>query len=55
MPEEMQQDAVSFVEVAVDKYQIEKDIAYYIKKEFEKKYSPPWHVIVGKGIVHKQC
>lgn len=28
---------------ALEKYNIEKDIAAYIKKEFDKKYSPTWH------------
>ncbi|GFG28951.1 hypothetical protein Cfor_00353 [Coptotermes formosanus] len=34
MSEEMQQDA---------------DIAAYIKKEFDKKYNPTWHCIVGRN------
>lgn len=48
MPEEMQEDAVNFCIQAVEKYTIEKDIASFIKKEYEKKYSPSWHCIVGK-------
>jgi hypothetical protein len=28
---------------ALEKYNIEKDIAAYIKKEFDKKYNPTWH------------
>ena len=30
-------------------YNIEKDIAAYIKKEFDKKYNPTWHCIVGRN------
>lgn len=34
---------------ALEKYNIEKDIAAYIKKEFDKKYTPTWHCIVGRN------
>jgi hypothetical protein len=34
---------------ALEKYNIEKDIAAYIKKEFDKKYGPTWHCIVGRN------
>jgi len=37
MSEEMQQDAVDCAMHALDKYNIEKDIAAYVKKEFDKK------------------
>ena len=33
---------------ALEKYNIEKDIASYIKKEFDKKFGPTWHCIVGR-------
>lgn len=79
----MQQDAVDCATQALDKFNIEKDIAAYIKKgellqsafciggglgvtcvawtceyfpllttkitEFDKKYSPTWHCIVGRN------
>ena len=32
---------------ALDQFNIEKDIAAHIKKEFDKKYNPTWHCIVG--------
>merc|ERR1712216_152791 len=32
-----------------EKYNIEKDIAAFIKKEFDKKYNPTWHCIVGRN------
>ena len=28
---------------------ITKDVAAYIKREFDKKYNPTWHVIVGRN------
>jgi len=49
MSEEMQQAAVDISIEAMDKHQVEKDIAAFIKKEFDKKYSPTWHVVVGKN------
>ena len=49
MSEEMQQDAVDIATQALEKYNIEKDIAAFIKKEFDKKYNPTWHCIVGRN------
>ena len=34
---------------ALEKYNIEKDIAAFIKKEFDRKYNPTWHCIVGRN------
>jgi dynein light chain LC8-type len=34
---------------ALEKYNIEKDIAAYIKKEFDKKYNPTWHWYVNEA------
>lgn len=49
MTDEMQQDSVDIASAALEKYNIEKDIAANIKKEFDKKYGPTWHVVVGKN------
>ncbi|KAF4518547.1 hypothetical protein B566_EDAN004291 [Ephemera danica] len=63
MAEEMQQDAVDCATQALEKFNIEKDfflrirenvlfmldIAAYIKKEFDKKFNPTWHCIVGRN------
>ena len=49
MAEDMQQDAVDCATQALEKYNIEKDIAAFIKKEFDKKYNPTWHCIVGRN------
>jgi dynein light chain LC8-type len=40
MSKEMQGDAIDIATQALDRFNIEKDIASYIKKEFDKKYSP---------------
>jgi len=45
----MQQDAINMATKAIDMYNIEKDIACYIKKEFDKKYNPTWHCVVGRN------
>ena len=49
MSQEMQQEAVKCAKEAISKYTVEKDIASYIKKEFDKSYNPTWHCIVGKN------
>ena len=46
----MQQDAIDIATQALEKFNIEKDIAAFIKKEFDKKYNPTWHCIVGKQL-----
>jgi len=49
MPPEMQQEAIDVATAALEKYPLEKDIAAYIKKEFDRKFTPTWHVVVGKN------
>ena len=49
MNEEMQQNAIDVANQALDRHNIERDIAAYIKKEFDKKYTPTWHCIVGRS------
>ncbi|KAL9103196.1 MAG: hypothetical protein Q9163_001723, partial [Psora crenata] len=47
--EEMQQAAISVATESMEKYTIEKDIAQYIKKEFDSKYGATWHCVVGRN------
>ena len=49
MSDELQQEAVDVASSALEKYNIEKDIAAQIKKEFDKRHGPTWHVVVGKN------
>ncbi len=49
MSEEMQQESVDIASAALEKYNIEKDIAAQIKKEFDKRHGPTWHVVVGRN------
>ena len=34
---------------ALDKFTVEKDMAAFVKKEFDKKHNPTWHCIVGRN------
>lgn len=36
---------------ALEKYAVEKDVAMYIKKEFDRLYNTTWHCVVGKQYV----
>ncbi|KAI0291886.1 dynein light chain type 1-domain-containing protein [Russula brevipes] len=49
MGEEMQQECVDVASAALEKYNIEKDIAAQIKKEFDRRHGTTWHVVVGKN------
>ena len=49
MSEEMQQESVDIASTALEKYNVEKDIAAQIKKEFDRRHGPTWHVVVGKN------
>eukprot|EP00998_Keelungia_sp_KM082_P001074 NODE_11263_length_466_cov_48.094395_g11240_i0.p1 GENE.NODE_11263_length_466_cov_48.094395_g11240_i0~~NODE_11263_length_466_cov_48.094395_g11240_i0.p1 ORF type:complete len:100 (+),score=21.91 NODE_11263_length_466_cov_48.094395_g11240_i0:65-364(+) len=48
MGEDMTQDAVDCAAEALRNYKAQKDMAQFIKKEFDAKYNAKWHVIVGK-------
>nr|CAB3472699.1 unnamed protein product [Digitaria exilis] len=49
MKEDMRQEAFEIARVAFDTHNMEKDIAEYIKKEFDKNHGPTWHCIVGRN------
>ena len=59
MSDDMQQESVDVASAALEKYNIEKDIAAHIKKEFDKRHGPTWHVVVGKNfgsyVTHGTC
>jgi len=59
MTEEMQQESVDIATAALEKYNIEKDIAAQIKKEFDRRHGATWHVVVGKNfgsyVTHGMC
>ncbi|XP_060197753.1 uncharacterized protein LOC132626780 [Lycium barbarum] len=49
MKPDVQKEAVDIAIAAFEKHSVEKDVAEAIKKEFDKKYGPTWHCIVGKN------
>ncbi|CAL8105102.1 unnamed protein product [Calicophoron daubneyi] len=49
MPKEMQETAFKIASDALKHYQLDKDIASYVKKEFEKKYPSNWNCVVGRS------
>ncbi|OMJ91165.1 hypothetical protein SteCoe_6333 [Stentor coeruleus] len=49
MTDDMQQDAIETAVQAIQTETAHKSIAAYLKKEFDKKYGPTWHCIVGKN------
>lgn len=59
MSEELQQESVDIANAALEKYNIEKDIAAHIKKEFDRRHGATWHVVVGKNfgsyVTHGLC
>ncbi|OKL59667.1 Dynein light chain, cytoplasmic [Talaromyces atroroseus] len=59
MTEDMQNEAVNVAREAMEKFHIEKDIAQYIKKEFDSRKGATWHCIVGRNfgsfVTHGHC
>mmetsp|Transcript_14563 Transcript_14563/g.21437 ORF Transcript_14563/g.21437 Transcript_14563/m.21437 type:complete len:95 (+) Transcript_14563:111-395(+) len=49
MSEPMQQRAIEAATKAMERYNTEREIANFIKKEFDTEYTPFWHVAVGKN------
>ncbi|KAG8936442.1 Dynein light chain [Tulasnella sp. 419] len=49
MTEEMQKESIEIATASLQQHEVEKDIAAYCKREFDKKYGPTWHVVVGKN------
>ena len=48
MSEEMQEFGIDKINLALDEHKIEKDIATFIKKQYDEKFSGTWHCVVGK-------
>ncbi|KAG9139384.1 hypothetical protein Leryth_017301 [Lithospermum erythrorhizon] len=49
MKPEIQKEAIDIAISAFEKCSVEKDVAEDIKKQFDKKFGPTWHCIVGKN------
>ncbi|KAH8850216.1 Dynein light chain 1, cytoplasmic [Schistosoma japonicum] len=51
MSESMQSIAVDCCAAACERFKEERDIAKYIKNEFDKRYGGTWQCVVGKNFV----
>jgi dynein light chain LC8-type len=49
MPDELQADAIDIATQALDRFAVFAEVAASIKKEFDKKYNPAWHCVVGSS------
>ncbi|KAI8109293.1 hypothetical protein M9435_005704 [Picochlorum sp. BPE23] len=49
MSDEMQKDAIDMAIESTSKWDTERDIAASLKKDFDAKYGPTWHCIVGSN------
>ncbi|KAK9314801.1 dynein light chain type 1-domain-containing protein [Lipomyces starkeyi] len=49
MSEEMQAVVIDLAVQAMERYNIEKDIAAHIKKELDQRFGQTWHCIVGRN------
>lgn len=47
MPTNMQEEVLEVARRAMDRSKEPREIASYIKKEFDQRHSPNWHCIVG--------
>ncbi|VDN09724.1 unnamed protein product [Dibothriocephalus latus] len=48
MSPEMRDSAARIAVTATFEFKVEKDMAGFVKKEFDRKYGQTWHCIVGK-------
>lgn len=46
---EMQEDALARTREALDKFNVEREIATFLKQSFDRKYGPYWQCIVGRN------
>mmetsp|Transcript_21552 Transcript_21552/g.40557 ORF Transcript_21552/g.40557 Transcript_21552/m.40557 type:complete len:91 (+) Transcript_21552:70-342(+) len=49
MNEVLQVEVVELAKTAMDRFNTEKDIANFIKKELDRNHTPFWHIIVGRN------
>ena len=49
MPDKQIQDAVNAAAYALKNFEAERDMAAFVKKEFDKTEGPTWHCFVGKN------
>ena len=55
MTDEMKDMAINVTKQAMEKYKLEREIASFIKKQFDEMFGKYWHVIVGKSFGSMVC
>lgn len=48
MEKAMEEKAIELAQEALNKFTMEKDMAEYLKREFDRLYQTTWHCVVGK-------
>lgn len=48
MPQDMQRKAINLALTALERYELERDMAHFLKREFDERFQPSWHCIVGR-------
>jgi dynein light chain LC8-type len=48
MEKPMEEKAIELAQEALSKYTMEKDMAEFLKREFDRLYQTTWHCVVGK-------
>ncbi|KAL3312744.1 Dynein light chain 1, cytoplasmic [Cichlidogyrus casuarinus] len=49
MDEAMAKDAVELATSALTQFNLEKEVARYLKQKFDSKYTKTWHCVVGRS------
>ncbi|GHJ88240.1 hypothetical protein NliqN6_4642 [Naganishia liquefaciens] len=49
MDKPMEEKAIELAHEALEKFTMEKDMAEYLKREFDRLYQTTWHCVVGKN------
>lgn len=49
LPDDMKDKVIEHLKEALDKFQIEKDMATHVKKKCDEQFGGTWHVVIGKN------
>lgn len=55
MDKAMEDRAIELALEGLGKFSMEKDLAEYLKREFDRLYGVTWHAVVGKKWVPARC
>ncbi|PIK59775.1 hypothetical protein BSL78_03347 [Apostichopus japonicus] len=48
MDDKMREDVLRLARQALEKFQVEKDIASFLKRQLDELHGPTWHCVAGK-------